>query len=160
VLTSNGFAYDSSTLGPPGHTSVRGEMRLFPVTTVAYRRKDARLKPYPAHVTPRALLREFPLGTAVMLSHCRPLYGALLGYYGRRRRPCTFYVHPWQLAPALLPPRFRSLHPLRMLNRFSLFPTLRKLLKRHSFRRMDWLLTAAPEAIREQPVHFMTVDLW
>jgi predicted deacetylase len=159
LLREAGFAYDSSTTGPPGTVFHSDGVQVFPVSSRPHWGRGAAAPRYPVTTSLRSLLREVPFGIGTMVSYLRGVYCRILKHYAARGLSCVFYVHTWQLAT---PPGERwSLrrHGLLWVSRFSLLPLIERLARRHPLRRLDSRLTA-PRSDAATPVpHYLTIDV-
>ncbi|MGH8005371.1 MAG: polysaccharide deacetylase family protein [Limisphaerales bacterium] len=130
VLKELGFAYDSS-IYPIGLHDVYG----------------IRDVPRRIHRLPNGLV-EFPLSTLEFFGRRLPFGGG--GYFrlyplyvthqallaqSRRKHPCMFYMHPYEIGPVI--PRIAELSPLRRFRHYyncgTGYERLKKLLGRHRF---------------------------
>lgn len=159
LLRDAGFAYDSSTTGPPGAVYHLDGLQVFPVSSRPHCGRGAPLPRYPTTISLRALLKEVPFGIGIMVSYLRSVYSHILSHYAARGLSCVFYVHTWQLAT---PPGERwslARHGLLWVNRFSLLPLIERLARSHFLRRLDSRLDAPPVRSGGPVPHYLTIDV-
>ena len=140
ILKESGFAYDSSTFDAPGKAYNHDEIKIFPVSSCIFFDKPSVRAIYPKSMNLKMLSRELPFGSGIAFSYLRALYSSLLSYYGKRGKPCIFYLHLWQLYPP--PGRKISLlrHHVRIVHKYPVLKRLTGMLSKHNFQTMENLL--------------------